>query len=162
VEVEETGAPTKESSIPSQSRLKCHVFEEAISLISIESGRVAGKVGLEDRQSAIAIDVGRRDAHSRLGFSIRSKRDSRFDSGVGEGSIMIVLEEGRRAGIVGHVDVGPTIVVEIAHKNTQTVGAFFAKNAGLLGHVGERSVAIIVEENVFTTYETRRATGDNQ
>ena len=47
--------------------------------------------------------------------------------------------------IAGHVQIGIAVVIEIADRHALAVVAF-AADAGFLGHIGERSVAIVVVE----------------
>src|SRR5437764_13171270 len=61
-------------------------------------------------------------------FAIRAKRTSSLDSDVLKFSVLLVLIKGTRSGIVGDVNIGPAIVVQICRQNSQTVRAIGTKN----------------------------------
>ena len=71
----------------------------------------------------------------------------------------LFLIERRRGGIVGDVDIGPAVIIEIGDQHAEPVGARRLQNARLRGDVGERAVAVVVEENVLAALQPRRAAG---
>ena len=56
-----------------------------------------------------------RDAHARLRFAVGPEGYAGFQCNICERAVVIILEQRRRRGIVGDVDIGPTIVVKVAH-----------------------------------------------
>src|SRR5262249_42286441 len=80
---------------------------------------------------------------------------------VNEFSVVLVLIKGAGGGVVGDVDVGPAVVVEISGQDPKTVGAVGVEDGGFFGDVAEGAVAIVVIEDVFSTFEARGATGDH-
>src|SRR5439155_16808310 len=76
-------------------------------------------------------------------------------------SIVLVLIERTGGGVVGDVDVRPAVVVEVGGENAEAVGAVGAEDSGGFGGVGEGAVGVVVEENIFSADEARRAAGDH-
>ena len=67
-----------------------------------------------------------------------------------------VLVHERLRGIVGDVDVGPAIIVEVADADTESVGAAHFGDARAFGHVRKRAVAIVVVEDVGVAVQSGR------
>jgi hypothetical protein len=60
---------------------------------------------------------------------------------------MLVAEEKVLCLVVGHVDVGVAVAVKVRRSHAHSP-AFVSPNSGLIGHVGEGSVAIVVIETI--------------
>jgi hypothetical protein len=56
-----------------------------------------------------------------------------------------------RARVVGHDEIQPTVVVQIHPRDAKPVKPFGVADAGLLGHVGKRAVAIVAEQMIGRT-----------
>ena len=162
VEIEEARAPAQKSRYFSQTGLKRLILKEPISGVVIQAGRIAGKVGLEHIEPAVAIVIGHCDSHARLGLSVGGVSNAGLHGGVRERSIVIVPVERRRAGIVGDVNIRPAIVVEIGDDDAQAVSARGVEDACWFGNVGKRSVAIIVEEYILAALQPRWSTRHQQ
>ncbi len=117
IEIEEAGAPTKKAGVAAQAGLEGHVFEVVVAQVAVKRGSVAGEIGFDDFESAIAEDIGGGNAHACLRFAVGAKSHARFQGDVGECAVVIVLEQRGWGGIVGDVDVGPAVVIEIADQN---------------------------------------------
>ena len=100
------------------------------------------------------IVVGRGDAHAGLRLAVGAVAPAGFDGDVLERAVVLVLIERAGGGIVGHVDIGPAVVVEVGDEHAQAVGAGGLQNAGFLGDIGERAVAVVVEENIFAAIQS--------
>src|ERR1700676_3861265 len=74
IEIEEHRAPSQILRVQSQPRGEGHVIDCAISVIAIERGSVVGKIGAEDVQLAIAIEVGDGASHACLRSSVFVER----------------------------------------------------------------------------------------
>ena len=72
----------------------------------------------------------------------------------------LVAVEGGGGGVVGDVDVGPAVVVEVGDGDGEGVGADGLPHAGFFGDVGEGAVAVVVVEDVLAALEAGRAAGD--
>src|SRR5271157_1045947 len=160
--VEKTAAPAQKLGVRAQTRREGDVFETGPALVVIERRRVAGKVGFDDVKIAVEVIVGGGNAHAGLRLAIGAEGATSFDGDILELAVLFVLIERAGSRIVGHVNVGPAVVVEIGGEHAQAEGAFRAKNPGSLGNVGERAVAVVVVEDVLPTLETRRSTRDHR
>ena len=76
-------------------------------------------------------------------------------------AVVQVLVQGAGGGIVGHIDVGPAIVIEVGGEHAETEVAVGLQDAGLRAHVGEGAVAVVVVEDVGVAVETGRSAGDH-
>jgi len=88
-----------------------------------------------DVGEAVVVDVRGVCAHAGVALVAEGPADA-----VGKSSVAAVEPEvviGEK--VVGDVDVGPSVVVEIANGDAQAVAVFF--DAGLQGDVGEYGVA---------------------
>ena len=105
------------------------IFEIGAALVVIERRRVSGEIRFDDVEIAVQIVVGGGDAHARLRLAVGTERASRFDGDIFEFSVLLVLVKRARRGIVGHVDIGPAIVVEICSQHAEAVSAVRAQNS---------------------------------
>ncbi len=136
------------------------MFKGAVAKVLIERVRVAGEVGLHDVEQAIAVVVTDGNAHAGLRLAVRGVGDAGLNGLVFEGAILLVLVVGCRRRVVGDIDVGPAIVVEIRYRNAEAVGADGVPHAGLLGDIGKGAVAVVVVQDVFAAIEARRTARD--
>ena len=99
--------------VQAQSGLEGGVFEVPVALIVIERRRVAGEIGLDDVEIAVEIVIGGRDAHAGLRLAVGAEHAACFQPDLDELAVLLVLVQQRLSGIVGDVDVGPAVVVEV-------------------------------------------------
>src|ERR1017187_7775252 len=66
VEIHECGPPLDVSCVAGEAGLNCNVQKAAVAIVAVESGGVAGEVGLEDIEVAVAVVVGGGGSHSGL------------------------------------------------------------------------------------------------
>ena len=91
------------------------VFEIRAAEVVIERGRVAGEIRFHDIEIAVEIVIGGGNAHARLRLAVRRSERNRLRCAISdELAVVLVLVQRAGGGIVGDVDVGPAIVVEIA------------------------------------------------
>src|SRR5882724_1684748 len=162
IEVEKRRAPAEKTRVAAETSLKRRVVEGVVAEIVIEAGSVAGEIRLDDVEASVAVIIGRRDAHAGLRFAVRPVGHAGFGCNFGECAVVIVLVEGGGGRIVGYVDVGPAIVVEIGGQHAEAVSAGRFQYAGFRRNIREGSIAVIVEQNIFAAIETRWATRDFQ
>jgi len=74
---------------------------------------------------------------------------------------VLVLIERAGGGVVGNVNVGPAVVVEVGGEDTEAVGAVGAEDSSEFGNVGEGAVAVVAKENIFSADEAGRAASDH-
>ncbi len=67
--------------------------------------------------------------------------------------------QGGCSGVVGHVDIGPAVVVQICHGHRQTVGTDGVPHPTFFGDIGEGPIPVVVIEDVLSALKPRRAAG---
>ncbi len=117
VHVEEAYAPAEEAGVDAKAGEIGVVVEVAVAEIEVEGVGVAGEVGLDDVEEAVAIEVADGDAHACLGLAVGGVGDAGLDGDIFEGAVLLVLVERGGGGVVGDVDVGPAIVVEVGDRH---------------------------------------------
>ena len=106
-----------------EAALKCGVLEISPAEIAIERRGVAGKIGLDEIEIAVEIVIGGGDSHPGLRLAVGAESAARFQCNVREGAVFFILIKSARGGIVGNINVGPAIVVEIGGKHAKAVSA---------------------------------------
>ena len=149
VEVEKAAPPAKILGVLAEAALKCSVLEISAAEIVIERRSVAGKIGLDQIEITVEIVIGGGDAHPGLWLAVGAESAARFQRNVSEGAVFFVLIKSARGRIVGDINVGPTIVVEIGGQHAKTVGAIGFEDAGFFANVRKRPVAVIVIQDIF-------------
>ena len=123
VEVEKSAAPAQILGVRAQAAGERGIFEIAVAQVVIKRRSVAGKIGFDDVEVAVQIIVGRRNAHACLRLAVGAEYATGFHGNVYEFAILLVLVKRAGGGIVGDVDVGPAVVVEIGRQHAQPEGA---------------------------------------
>ena len=159
VEIEEAAAPAEKLRVRAEAGGEGGVFEGAAAEIVIERRSVAGEIGFHEVEIAIEIIIGGGNAHARLRFAVGTEGAAGFDGDVLESSVLLVVVERAGGGIVGDIDIGPAVVVEVGGENAQAVGAVGAQDSRGLADVGKRAVAVIVVENILAALKAGRAAG---
>ena len=90
------------------------------------------------------------------GLPSATERAARFHGDVRKLSVFLVLIQSAGGGIVGDVNIGPAVVVEIGGQNAEAVGAVGAKDSRGFGNVGERAIAVVVIQNVLAALQAGR------
>src|SRR5205807_2678720 len=148
VVIDEAASPSNVASIDSEARGKANVTEAAIAVVVVDVDSVVGEVGLENVEPAVAIVIGDTDAHAGLLVAIFTVSTAGDNAYVGEGAVVIVVEEDAGLRINGDVNVGPAIVVEIVGDRGDGIARAGLENTGFFRGVGKRAIAVVVEENV--------------
>ena len=161
VKIKKAAAPAEILGVLAEAALEGGVFEICAAEIVVERRRVAGEIGFDEIEIAVEIVIACGNTHACLGLAVGAESAASFESDVGEGAILFVLIEGAGGGVVGDVNVGPAVVVEIGSKDAKTVSAVGLEDAGFFGDVGERAVTVVVIQDVFSTVEARRAAGNH-
>ena len=131
------------------------VLAESLAEVGVQRRGVAGEVRLDDVDGAVAIVVADAHAHAGLRLAVLAVGAARADADVRERAVVVVAIERARVRVVGHVDVGPAVVVEVEGADAETVGAAGARDARLVGDVLERAVAVVVVEHVLAAGKAR-------
>jgi hypothetical protein len=74
-------------------------------------------------------------------------------------SIFQILVEGASRGIVGDINIGPTVVVEVGGEHSKAVGAVGVGDAGSFRNIGEGAITMVVEENILAAVQAWRTAG---
>ena len=128
------GAPVASSG---RSSVRLRGVRHAALVLLVRGRR---HVGDEEVDQAVVVHVAEIRAH-------RGERRVRHDLSltVGEGAVaVVVVELVGRAEVVGHVEIGPAVVVVVPPRGGMTAG--FAGDAGAVGHVREGAVAVVVKQ----------------
>ncbi len=93
----------------------------------------------------VVIDPGGSDGPHLLAVK-RAARYAGLGGDVGERAVAVVVEQ-LVAIDVGHVEIGPPVVVVVTHGDAHTIA--LAAEAGFVGHVGEGEVPVVVKQLVL-------------
>src|SRR5581483_5931573 len=96
------------------------------------------------------------NAHARLRLAVRAVGHAGLDGDIGERAVVVVLVERCGGGVVGDVDVGPAVIVEIGCQHAEAVSPRRFQNAGLLGNITEHAGAVVVVEDVLAAGQAGR------
>ena len=128
IHVEKPATPAQILSVRAQARGKGRIFKTAVAEVVVERGRVAGEVRFYDVQVPVHIVVGRRYSHAGLRLAIGAERATGFHGDVHELAVLLVLVEGAGRGIVGYIDVGPAVIVEVGGEHAEPEGSISLQN----------------------------------
>src|SRR5580704_3696676 len=156
VEIQESAAPSQKLRVRAQPRGKRGVLEVARALIVVERRGVTGEIGLHQIQVSIQIVIRRGNPHPGLRLAVRAQGTPGFDGDVFERSILLVVIESAGSRVIGHVDIGPAVIIKIGSEHAQSISPVRAKDSSGLGNVGKRAVAVVVVKNIFPALQTRR------
>ena len=131
------------------------VGELAIAIVVIEIVVIVGKVVLRDVGPAIAIIVGRVDAHAGLFSPVGTVGHACLGTDLGESTLAIVVIEQARRRVVGYVKIEAAVFVVIQPQHAQPVVAS-GVDAELLRDIGKGAVAIVVVETVAAALQSAR------
>ena len=158
VEIDERRAPLHpRQRSHGDSRIVRNVAEIVAALVEIEDVVLVGKVRDVERRQAGVFVVAERDAHRALLGAVGAHGRARLETDVGELAVAVVAIEILRRRVVGDVDVGAALVVEVGPQYAQAVVAARIVNAGGLGNIGEGAVAVVVIERVARAAQSARS-----
>ena len=113
----------------------------------VEVVRLALEVRDEQVEVPVGLDVRRRDPHAGEGVPVAVVGDARREAPFPEPQPSQVLEEEVRDRVVRHVEVGKRVPDQVGGEDAEPL-AGPESHAGGLGHVGERTVAAVLVEQV--------------
>ena len=90
------------------------------------------EVGDEHGQPALVQIVAPVHAHRALRLAIAAERDARKHAHFFEGSVVLVVIQIVRAGVIGDVQIGPAVVVVVAPDHPQSVIVVDIVHSGFL------------------------------
>ena len=115
-----------------------------VAAVLVERVQLFGEVGDEDVREAVAVDVGAVDAHAGLRLAVDVEADAGAVGDVGERAVAVVAVEEVADHVVGDVDVGVAVAIEVAERDAEALAGGIG-DAGLLRDVGERAVAVVAD-----------------
>src|SRR5437660_1165721 len=156
IHIEEAATPAEKLCVAAEPAGERGVFKTGVADVVVEGRCVAGEIGFDDVEIAVEIVIGGGDAHAGLGLTVGAEGAASFHGNVDKFSIVLVLVKGAGGGVIGDVNVGPAVVVEIGGEDAEAVGAVGVEDASFFGDVGETAVAIVVIEDVLAAVEAGR------
>ncbi len=141
-------------------RGEAHVGEQAGPVVVVENVGVVGEVGDVQVVAAVVVVVSHRHPHVGLLEAQLVEGRARGVAHVLERAVAPVAIEVVGAGVVGHEQVEPAVVVEVEEGHPEAVEAAGVRHPGLPAHVGEGPVAVVVEEMVGGAPEAPGAAHD--
>src|SRR5580698_5827167 len=144
IQIHDTRAPANVTGLHAQAGLQRHVGEFALSIVFVEHAGVVGEMSLENAERSIQLIVSDADAHARLLGAVLAEGHATLESFFEKRSVVPVAEVEAGCGIASHVNIGPTIVIEIRSDGGEPIGAH-AIDARLFAHVAEMAVTIVVK-----------------
>src|SRR6185437_12426181 len=157
IHVEPAAAPAQKARVQAQTGGVGGVLEVSVAQVMVERVRVSGEVGFYDVQVAVQVVIAGGNAHSSLRFSVGAEGASRQDPDVLKFAVLCVLIKQSGAGIVGHVDIGQAVVVEVGGQHSQTIGAVGLQDSGDFRNIRERTISVVVIQNVLAAVQSGRA-----
>ena len=112
-------------------------------------------MGHEDVEQTIAIVITHAEPHAGLLASFVVERGTRHQTDLPEGSIAVIVVQQVGHHVIGDVDVGPSVVVEVAEHHAETAVGRSA-DARFGGHVHEGAVAIVSVQRVGFAHQPAR------
>src|SRR5579884_1224257 len=120
----------------------------------VERGLLPRKVSDDHAALAVIVHVIDVDAHARVRLSLLVGGDSHLHAYLLEAVMAEVMEEEAWHAVVGHVDVGPSVVVVVPDGYAERLARH--RNACALADVGEGSIVIVMIEHAVRGLERGR------
>src|SRR5260370_3575052 len=147
VKVEKAGAPGKKRNCGvTEAGAEGDVCEIGAAVVAIKRFVVVGKGGDEKVELAVAIVIAEGNAHGGLGAAFFVDSETTliahiFKRAVATGAIEVV-----GCGIVGDDELEPAVVVQVGENRSESEAAFAVGHTGFASALGQRAVAIVVDE----------------
>ncbi len=132
------------------------VGKEHVALILVERVVILREVGQEQVEITVAVIIRGIEPHAGLLPGVLAQCDTGEQADFLERPVALVMKQQVWRGVVGHEDVGPAVVVEVAEDNAEAVVARVA-DPGRLGNVGKRAVAIVAVQHIGLAGQAARA-----
>ena len=173
VKIEKSRAESQILPVDAEAGGQAGVMKRAVSVIPVQRGYLIGEVSPDNVEPAIPIVIANSDAHAGHRRAIPVERRPGRHSDFAEGAVVIVVIEQAGGGVAGHIDIGPTVVIEISRHGTHSVRAHrtpvfrhklrrrrpaWMGYPGLLRHVFKGTVAPVSIEHVGSARESLRPT----
>src|SRR4030088_1569538 len=134
------------------------VREALLAPVPVKCIGFLGEICDEDVEQSIMIDIAKIHAHRSLFATVSTQCRARKQAYILERSIVIVVVEVIRTGVVRHIQVGPAIVVVVAPNALHAKVVLRIVNAGCFRNVLEGAIAAIAEQEVRLAWKAPRST----
>ena len=121
------------------------VREGLVPVVAVEREHLVVDVGHEEVLPPVPVHVRRVHTHPGARLPVGAVAHFRDESDLVEAPAAAVREEEVLDGVVRHEEVQPAVVVHVGRHHTQRL-AEGARDVGPLRDLGERAVAVVVEE----------------
>src|SRR5258708_7299506 len=117
IEVTKAHTPSQISGIAAQTALQDSVVESPVSIVMVKIRRLIRIVRLNNVQPTIAVIIADGHAHAALHSAVLVHRATDFPPNLLEGSVPSIVIEAAGHRVTSHVNVRPTVVVEVGSRN---------------------------------------------
>src|SRR6185369_3268795 len=117
---------------------------------------VIGEHGDVEIHFAVAVVVPGGNPHGCLRQPCIGKSESGDITYILEGSVFAVAVQVARSRIVGHRQIEPPVIIYVNKDRGESVVILRVRNAGLLAHIGESTITVVVEEMVALAWQAAR------
>ena len=131
----------------SERRCGARVSKSSRSVVDVQVGALPRELGHEEVFVAVAVEVAGGHPHAGLSFPVGGQCDPREQRRFLERAVTLIDPQQIGFAVVGHVDVDPSVAVEIRRHDAECRPEFSADER-LRAHVGECSVAEVAIEPV--------------
>src|SRR5258708_37635125 len=102
-------------------RARSFIHEQAVAFVVVEREHLVGKICNDQAGAAGAVVIGGIDAHASAGNAVFAEGDARGNSALFEGAVLLIQVELVGLRVVGDQDVGPSVVVVVEDRDTETL-----------------------------------------
>src|SRR5262249_16913238 len=114
-----------------------------------------GKIGDEDIQPAVAVEISELSSHSGPGISVRVIANAGAVGQISERPVSVIPVQEVPRQIVGDEDVRPSVIIEIAESDAQPLAGRVG-DTRFPGNIREGTVAVISIEQIWRAVKTAR------
>ena len=130
--------------------------------MSEERKIVLVKRGCQNSESPLVVIVRHSNAHVRLRPAVYIKGQTTLQRRFFEGAVPLIQEQEVRIRVIGDKNIDLAILVEVIGDGGKTVRGIQIAEAGLLRHIAERTVTVVVIQHAMFTFQSDRAAKDLQ
>src|SRR5215470_16294446 len=156
VEIDYPRPPADIARFHPNSRGASDIIEIRGAVVVVKDVGVVGEMSLEEIKVTVKIVVAHAHAHARLFSAIVAQRDAALHAFLTKSTVVIVHEEKTRRGVGSHVDVGPSILIEIGCDDRHAVRGSGFCDARLPCHVRKCPIAVVAVKGVLPHGEATR------
>ena len=114
----------------------------------VEVASIVREVRLENVKRAVTVVIGHRHAHPCLLVAILAIGAAGYHRDIGESAVVVVVEQDAGLRVHGHINIRPSVVIEIIRDRGNGIPGTGLQDARLLGDVSKSSISVVVIKNV--------------